>query len=270
MTDEVRTRLEQQGIVMNQSWPRLGILTGLSPQSSKEYYIKLCDTVSERLGNGNGNVPLFTAQNINFGLIEALMKMNEWDAVKEVIDNAISRLEDSGAQAVAVCSNTIHRVLEDMTERHHAPLIHIGDCVAAEIKRLELSRVGFLGTATSMSEEFMLGHLEKSGAEIFVPDESACREIDRIIFEELCRDVAYRDESRTMILDTISDMITKYSIEGVILGCTELPLIINESVQEHFCLATSTPIGFRFIDSETVHIEAIADYCCNRKLPQLQ
>ncbi len=264
MKESLKTVLEQKGVVLD--WHRLGLLTGLSPESSKEYYSELCEKI--RTCFGGNNCPQFATENVNFGLVEALMDLGEWDALEGYLIEPMSRLEKSGAEAIAVCSNTIHRVLDHACNVINVPIIHIGDCVAAKIAELGLERVGFLGTNTTMSEDFMLKHLAKSGAQILPPPKQYRRQIDQIIFTELCKGVVM-NSSRHFLLETIACMVDLYDIQGVVLGCTELPLSICREHQLDYISSYKEKHGreFYFFDSEQIHVAALAEFCHSGKLP---
>lgn len=268
MKDVVRAFLERKGVYMG--WHRLGLVTGLSPASSKSYYWKLCERIREEVG-GN-NCPEFATENVNFGYVDALMEIGEWQMVEEYIATAILRLERSGASAIAVCSNTIHRIFESswVASRITVPVIHIGDCVAARIAELGLKRVGFIGTKFSMEQDFILSHLRMSGAEIFVPPTSQYEQINKIIFDELCKNVVL-GSSTDFLTEAIMGMIEENDIQGVVLGCTEIPLSIDGVVQEGIGLKYKMNHGtdFHFLDSEEIHIEALAEYCLEGRLPAI-
>lgn len=266
MQEKIRRILEERGIYLK--WHRLGLVTGLSPQSSREYYDKLCSMARERLG-GN-NCPHFSMDNVNFGRIEALMELGEWDWVETIIGSAMARLDAMDVGAIAICSNTMHRVLDEpsVLKLLKAPVIHIGDCVAERIMQLSLKRVGFLGTKFTMQEDFMLTHLQKSGAEIYVPPEAQWGRINSIIFDELCKGAIY-GESRDFLLATISDMVERHHVEGVILGCTELPLSVTKEYQLQYAFDYKQKYykEFFFLDSERIHLRALLNFCIDGTLP---
>lgn len=268
MQERIRQILEERGIYLK--WHRLGLVTGLSPQSSREYYDKLCEMARERLG-GN-NCPQFSTDNVNFGRIETLMELGEWDWVEAIIGSAMARLDAVDVDAIAICSNTIHRVLDEpsILKSLKAPVIHIGDCVAERIAQLGLKRVGFLGTKFTMQEEFMLAHLKKSGAEIYVPPEAQWDRINSIIFNELCKGAIHAG-SRDFLLAVISDMVERYHIQGVVLGCTELPLSITKEYQLQYAFDHKQKYSeeFFFLDSEKIHLEALLKFCIDGVLPAI-
>lgn len=263
----LREILQKQGIALEQH--RLGLIMGLSPTSSREYYDKFCESIRERFG-GN-NCPEFAAENVNFGLTEALMNLDQWELVGRQVTAAAERLELSNVEAIAVLSNTIHRVFEDseVAARIHRPVIHIGDCTAAEIRRRRLDRVGLLGTAFAMSEDFLCKHLKLSGAKIFTPAPKWWEQINRIIFDELCKDIMLND-SRHFLISAIDALVEQHDIQGVVLGCTELPLSLTREHQQVYSAryrAQHAGAEFHFFDAEELHIAALTDFCCDGKLP---
>lgn len=263
----METKVKQKildGYQVKTDWHSLGIITGLSPASSKEYYWQLCEKARERFGGHN--CPEFLTANVNFGYVEALMDLGEWTTLANYIAAEMIKLEMCGAHAFAVCSNTIHKILENpaIISRIRKPVIHIGDCVAEQIARLGLERVGFIGTKTTMSEHFILNRLAQSYATVYTPPAKWQTQIDSIIFNELCKDM-YFHESRRYLLSAIDEMVSLYDIQGVVLGCTELPLSITSEYQRAYCEKHEGK--FHFFDSEEIHINALLDFCADGKLP---
>ncbi len=203
----------------------IGIIGGMSWQSSVEYYIGL-NELSEAYGNGFSTVDIIL-YSLNFNEIESLQSKGDWEGVKERVLSAALNLEKAGADFLIIASNTIHKILPKIKGNLKIPFISIIDAIAEEIKRKRIDRVALFGTRFTMEEDFYKDELgEKSEAEILIPDKDDRRKIDGIIYNELTKNII-KKESKEAIKSIINKMMEK-GAKGVILGCTELPLIISQ------------------------------------------
>jgi len=202
----------------------IGIIGGMSWTSSLHYYRLINQLVYERLG-GSHSAKL-VLWSVDFGDHLSIHEKDGWAGVAaEAIDLA-RKLEVAGAEFLIMAVNTLHRVAEDVEAAVGIPLLHIADATGREIHRRGFRRVGLLGTRHTMNEDFYTRRLsENFDIEVILPDEPDRAEIDRIIFNELVID-SYKESSRATCLRII-DYLGQAGAKGVILGCTELPLLVS-------------------------------------------
>ena len=205
---------------------RIGVLGGSSDQSTADYYRRLNKAVNDRLGGWNTAELLVSS--MNFALAERWVRNGEWDLAAEYLTGRARALEGAGAEILLCVSNTLHRVADRFTVGLGIPFLHIADPTAEAIRAAGLTRVGLLGTKPVMGTDFMKRrYLERFGITIRVPNEPDQVEVDRIIFDELCRG-HFPAASKARYL-AVCDSLEQDGAEGVILGCTEIPLLIGQS-----------------------------------------
>ncbi len=202
----------------------IGLIGGMSWESSAEYYRILNQGIRDRLG------PTASARcllwSFNFAEVEALQHRGDWDGLTALMVDAARRLEAGGADMLLICTNTMHRMAPAVQEAIDIPLIHIADPTAERIKAAGFTRAGLLGTAFTMEQDFYKGRLsERHGLDVIVPDAADRATVHRIIYEEL---VAGRvvPASRAAYRDVIARLVAK-GVEAVILGCTEIMLLVR-------------------------------------------
>jgi len=224
----------------------IGLLGGMSWKSSIEYYRIINETVKELLGGLHSAKSLMYS--VDFAEIEKLQHDGDWDALTRVMIDAAKQLEKGGADFLVICTNTMHKMAPEVADAISIPLLHIADATASAIKARHLQTVGLLGTRFTMEGEFYRGKLEKDhGLKVLIPDEAGCDIVHRIIYDELVQGVI-REESRTAYLNVITNLQSR-GAEGVILGCTEIPLLVKQS-------DVSVPI----FDTTTIHAQAAVDW----------
>ena len=205
---------------------RIGILGGSSDQATAEYYRRLNQAVNRRLGGWNTAELLISS--MNFALSEAWVRSGDWDAAAQYLTDRAEALERAGADLLLCVSNTLHRVADAFTARLRVPFLHIVDPTAAAIRAAGFTRVGLLGTKPVMSTDFIKRRYgERFGVEVLVPAAAEQDAIDRIIFDELCRG-RFLPESKARYLANV-DALVAAGASGVILGCTEIPLLIGQA-----------------------------------------
>lgn len=203
----------------------IGLIGGMSWESTQEYYKFLNEGVKKELGGLNSAKILLYS--FNFKEIEELQHRGEWEALTNEMVEAARKLQQGGADVVAICTNTMHRMAPEIEEALHIPLLHIADAAGAEIRRRGLKKVALLGTNFTMTEDFYRGRLmEKFGIEVVVPEDRDRDTVHNIIYDELCRGII-REESRRAYIEIIEELKVR-GAEGVILGCTEIPLLIGD------------------------------------------
>jgi len=203
----------------------IGLIGGMSWESSLLYYQIINQRVKEKLGGHHSAKSLMYS--VDFDEIKTLQHQGKWDeATKMMIDSA-QRVESGGADFIVICTNTMHKMAKEVEESVAIPLLHIADATAKEIVKDGLSKVALLGTAFTMEQDFYKGRLiEGFGLEVMVPNESDRMIIHDIIYKELCLGII-NDESRQSYLEII-DKLSQQGAEAVILGCTEITLLISQ------------------------------------------
>ncbi|MCC0099888.1 aspartate/glutamate racemase family protein [Streptomyces flavotricini] len=201
----------------------IGLLGGMSWESTAEYYRLLNELTRDRLGGlHSARCVLYS---VDFAEIERLQAEGRWAEAGEVLAAAAQRLEAAGADLVLICTNTMHKVADRVQAGISVPLLHLADATADAVKAAGLTRVGLLGTAFTMEQAFYRGRLEASGLEVRVPDAEGRALVHRVIYEELCLGIV-REESRTAYQHVIEELVAA-GAQGIILGCTEIELLIG-------------------------------------------
>ncbi|MCJ2179832.1 aspartate/glutamate racemase family protein [Novosphingobium album (ex Hu et al. 2023)] len=203
----------------------IGLIGGMSWESSAEYYRIINQAVRARLG------PEASAQcllwSFDFAEIAALQRAGDWQALTRKMIDAARRLEAGGADMLLICTNTMHRMASEVQDAVPLPLLHIADATGAAIAERQLDRVALLGTAFTMEQPFYRERLrERFGLDVLVPDETDRATVHRIIYEEL---IAGRIEpaSRQAYREVIARLVER-GAQGAILGCTEIPLLVSD------------------------------------------
>ncbi len=202
----------------------LGLIGGLTWHSTLEYYRLINQGVAERLGGSHSaQLALFS---LDFAPVEKMQDAGKWEDLGCLMVGAARTLAAAGAEGIVICANTMHRLSDDISRDVSVPIIHIVDAAAAAVKKRGLRTVGLLGTRYTMEMEFYKGRLAgRHALDVLVPDEQARTAVHDIIYSELAHGVV-RDESRRTYISVIRDL-ERRGAEGVILGCTEIPLLIR-------------------------------------------
>jgi len=220
----------------------IGLIGGLSWESTAEYYRILNRGAQARLGGVHSARSLIYS--FDFGEIEALQHAGRWDAAESAMIDAAQRLERGGADFLVICSNTMHRMAGAIEAAVKPPLLHIADPTGAAIVAAGFKRIGLLGTGFTMEQPFYRQRLiDKFGLDVLVPDEAGRRTVHDIIYSELVKGIV-RDESRAAYRKVIARLIED-GAEGIILGCTEIMLLVGER-------DSAVPL----FDTTTIHAEA--------------
>jgi aspartate racemase len=199
------------------------MLGGMSWESTAAYYRLANELVRERLG-GLHSARLVLAS-VDFAEIERLQVAGEWERAGRILADEAARLEAAGAELLVLCTNTMHKVADQVQAAVGIPLLHLADTTAAAVREARISTVGLLATRFTMEEAFYRDRLAGSGLRVLVPDAADRDEVHRIIYEELCLGVV-RDESRDTLRQVIERLVAA-GAEGVVLGCTEIELLVG-------------------------------------------
>ena len=204
----------------------IGIIGGMSWESSAVYYDIINKTVKEKLGGHHSCECLMYS--VDFAVIEKLQHEGNWGQLTRIMIDAARRLEKGGAELLVIATNTMHKMAPDVERNIGIPLIHIVDAIADKIRLQGLSKVALLGTRFTMEQDFYKGRLtEKHGIEVVIPDLPGVETIHRIIYQELVHGII-KEESRQEYLRIIQNLMN-CGAQGIILGCTEIPLLVKQS-----------------------------------------
>lgn len=223
----------------------LGIIGGMSWESTESYYRLINEGIKARLGNLHSADLLI--HSVDFAPIEALQAQGAWDEMGKVLANSGKRLQAAGAQGLLIATNTMHKVVDEVQAAINVPIIHIADVTAVAIKQQGLTKIALLGTQFTMVEAFYKQRLMDAGLQVLIPENDARAEVHRIIYEELCQGQLL-DSSRQYYQQVIKDLADK-GAKGVILGCTEIGLLIQPA---------DSPIPV--FDTTAIHAAAAVDF----------
>ncbi len=203
----------------------IGLIGGMSWESSIEYYRLINEETRRILGKSNSSQCVMYS--VNFQRVEELMVKGEWKKLENEMKRIALLLEGAGCDVILLCTNTMHKFAEVLESMLKARFLHIADVVGAEMVRQNIRTAGLLGTRFTMKEEFYKSRIqEKFGVKVVIPRESDIEIVHRVIFEELVRGII-REESRSEYV-RIMDALSEAGCEGIIMGCTEIGLLIKE------------------------------------------
>ena len=206
----------------------IGLIGGMSWESSIEYYRILNQTVRSRLGGLHSAKCIMFS--VDFADIEQFQHEGNWQAASAVLVEAAQQLQMAGAGLVMLCTNTMHKLADDIEARISVPFLHIADAVGDSIQAEGLRRVGLLGTKFTMEQDFYRQRLmQRYGLEVLIPNLSERDRIHQIIYSELC--VGKVNPVSARILEEIITSLESFGAEGIILGCTELELLVSQSAR---------------------------------------
>ncbi|NJE08701.1 aspartate/glutamate racemase family protein [Thermococcus sp. M39] len=220
---------------------KIGIIGGMSPESTLYYYKKFIEISREKFGLYF--YPELIIYSINFK--EFKDNPDGWEGRKRILINAAKALERAGAEVIGIAANTPHMVFSDVQRAINVEMVSIIDAVAEEAKRRGLRKLLLLGTKTTMTMPFYKEALKEKGFDVIVPNEDEIEEINRILFEEF---VFGNFKSKPYLLDVIEKYMSEQDIEGVILGCTELPLAIKPE-----------DVSAEVLDTAEIHVRALIE-----------
>lgn len=201
----------------------IGLIGGMSWESTQTYYRLINENVREKLGGlHSAKLVLFS---VDFAEIEMLQHQGNWAATADILAKAARSLEAAGADFILICTNTMHKVAPEVSRAVSIPLLHLADATASTLLKDGVKRVGLLGTRFTMEQAFYRERLEAQGIDVIVPDEAQRDLVHSVIYEELCQGII-KPESEQAYLDIVSSLSAR-GAQGVILGCTEIGLLIQ-------------------------------------------
>ncbi|MNS50094.1 Aspartate racemase [compost metagenome] len=225
---------------------KIGLIGGISWVSTLDYYTLINKGINEKLGGLNFSECLIYS--FNYADIKKNNDANDWDSTFNMLSKAAEVLKSGGAEAILLCANTMHLIADRLQQAIDIPLIHIAEETAVEIEKKQLKKVGLLGTRFTMELDFFKDKLAEKGIEAIIPASEEVKDfIHYTIFEELGRGIATEETKKRYI--EIANELIKNGAEGIILGCTEIPLVIKEG-------DLSVPI----FDTTLIHTQAAINF----------
>ena len=201
----------------------IGLIGGMSWESTVTYYQVINETIKQKLGGFHSAKILMYS--VDFDEIETNMTSGNWTKNATILSDAAKRLETAGTDFILICTNTLHKVAPEVRKQLSVPILHIAEVTARELKKAGIDSTGLLGTRFTMTEKFYTDVLEQNGIRVLIPEEEDVQITDRIIFDELCiGDI--RDTSREKLIG-IMECLRKKGAQGIVLGCTELGLLVS-------------------------------------------
>ncbi len=223
----------------------LGIIGGMSWESTESYYRLINEGIKAELGSLHSADLLI--HSVDFAPIGELQAQGAWDEMGAILAHSGKRLQAAGAQGLLIATNTMHKVVDDVQAATNLPIIHIADATAKAIQAQGLTKIALLGTQFTMTQDFYKQRLIDAGLQVLIPENDARAEVHRIIYDELCQG-QFLDSSRQYYSQVIKDLANK-GAEGVILGCTEIGLLIQQA---------DSPIAV--FDTTAIHAAAAVDF----------
>lgn len=202
----------------------IGMIGGMSWESTVTYYQIVNEVVKEKMGGLNSAKVLLYS--VNFDEIERRQSSGDWDECAEILGQAAQNLEKAGADFILICTNTMHKVAPQMQKMINIPIVHIAEATAEVMKQKGISKVALLGTKYTMTQDFYKSKLIDAGIEVLIPDEEGVVMVNHVIFDELCLGVI-SEESKAKFVDEIRKLAAR-GAQGVVLGCTEIGLLIKQ------------------------------------------
>ena len=203
----------------------IGLIGGMSWESTVTYYQIINETIKNRLGGLHSAKCILYS--VDFDGIEKYQTRGEWDKSADVLSEAAQALERAGADYIVICTNTMHKVVPEIGRRIHIPILHIADMTAVQLKKQGIRKVGLLGTKYTIQQDFYKNILIRQGIEVIVPNDDDVDVVNRVIYDELCLGKIF-EKSKAAYLDIIHKL-ARNGAQGIILGCTEIGLLIQQS-----------------------------------------
>ena len=227
---------------------RIGLIGGLGPEATIEYYNGLINAFKD--GSGDLNYPEIIIYSVNMSEFMALMTAKKYDELTDILLEKIDSLKKAGAEFAAMTANTPHLVFDQVKEKSALPLISIVEATREEASKRGVRRTGLLGTAFTMNASFFPDVFRKYGIEVLIPDREDKDLINIKLFSEIELGV-FKDETRELLIGVIHKMVEQQNIDSIILGCTEFPLILTEQ----------SYAGVPVLNTTSIHIRKIVNYC---------
>ena len=222
----------------------IGLIGGMSWESTTSYYQIINETIKKELGGlHSAKILLYS---VDFAEIEHYQVVGDWEKSGQLLTDIAQRLEQAGADFIVICTNTMHKIAPQIQEKITIPILHIAQALLAD----GIQKVGLLGTKYTMTQDFYKEKLIESGLEVLITDQAGITEVNRIIYDELCLGDIKENSKQTYL--AVIDDLKKAGAEAVILGCTEIGLLVKQS-------DTDLPL----YDTTVIHAEKAAEWAVN-------
>ncbi len=230
---------------------KIGMLGGMSWESTSTYYKLLNEEIKHRLGGLHSAKIILSS--VDFEEIEKFQHSSLWEETAEILSNEAKAVEDAKADFLIICTNTMHKVAPQIEENINIPILHIADCTAKALLKDGIKKVALLGTKFTMTEEFYKNRIEeKYKIEVIVPNEKEQDLIHEVIYKELCLGKCIK-KSRDEYIKIIKRLEEDYDCEGVILGCTEISMLIKQGY-----------VDIPIYDTTKLHVLSAVDYALKK------
>lgn len=224
----------------------IGLIGGMSWESTLEYYKIINQTVKLRLGNLHSAKCILYS--VDFEKIEILQHENKWDELTDIMVNIAERLKDAGADFIVICTNTMHKMAEDIEEKAEIKVLHIAETTGKEVIKRKIKKVGLLGTNFTMEQDFYKKVLKDNfNIDVIIPSREEREIIHKVIYDELCKGII-NEESKNEYIKIIDNLVLN-GAEGIVLGCTEIPLLIKQE-----------DVNIPIFDTTTIHSISAAEF----------
>jgi len=230
---------------------KIGIIGGVTWASTVDYYKLVNQKINQRLGGYNTAEVLINS--VNFNDVMVFLSKGDWGGVEELFTTKAKELKNAGAEFMAISSNTIAKVARDVAKKAELPLVNIIESTSKEIRKRKFKKVGFLGTGFTMKSTFYFDELKEYGIDTVVPNPKEIEIINNIIMKELAKNII-NEESKRTLLQIMKRMMNEEGTEGIILGCTEIPILINQA-------DTDIPL----FDTTEIHTNYIVNFALETK-----
>ena len=224
----------------------IGLIGGMSWESSLEYYRIINETVKLRLGGLHSAKCLMYS--VDFKIIEVLQHENKWDELTDIMVDIAKKLKNAGADFIVICTNTMHKMEGDIQEKAQIKVLHIAEATGKEIIQRKIIKVGLLGTSFIMEQDFYKKVLrDKFNIEVIIPNKKERKIIHKVIYDELCKGII-NEKSKNEYIKIINNLALS-GAEGIVLGCTEIPLLIKQE-----------DVDIPIFDTTTIHSVTAAEF----------
>jgi aspartate racemase len=224
----------------------IGIVGGLGPEATMDYYKEMISLVNSRSSEGNLTYPEIIIYSVNMARFIGFLDVKDYPAAVSYISGCISRLEYAGADFAAISANTPHLFFNEIQQRVHIPLVSIVETCRERAKQMGLKRCGLFGTRFTMNADFYQEVFKPEGIQVIVPEKKEIDRINELLFNELELGI-FKDNTRMELLDVVQKMKDVHKIDALILGCTEFPIMFKE---EQY-------LGIPFLNTTRIHVEEI-------------
>ena len=228
----------------------IGLIGGMSWESTVTYYQIINEVIKDRLGGLHSAKCILYS--VDFEEIEECQKNGDWDRSAEILGDVALSLEKAGADFIVICTNTMHKVVSEIKKYTKLPILHIAEMTAIELKKTGIKKIGLLGTKYTMQQDFYKQILIDNGIEVVIPNSKDIEIVNSVIFNELCLG-KIKKESKDKYLRIIENL-SKDGVEGIILGCTEIGLLVKQE-------DTDIPL----FDTTNIHATSAALYAIEEK-----